>query len=243
MDRDLHRSHADRDTSHWWFVARAAIIERTLRRHVTDRPARVLDVGTGAGGLIPVLSAFGEVVGVEADATNAQLAQDRNPGADIRVGKLPAALEGLPPASLVTAFDAIEHIDDDVGVLRSLATVLDRDGQICITVPAVPWLWSAHDDENGHLRRYTARSLRTALEAAGYRIEHLSYFNTLLFPMVAAARLVERVLSRRSEGTDFDRSAGPLDAVLCWLFRLERHVVPRIRLPIGVSLIAVARRE
>jgi len=241
MDRDLHRSHAERDSSHWWFVARAAIIERTLQRHLARRPARVLDVGSGAGGLLPILSSFGEVLAVEADPTNAELARERNPGTDVRVGELPGVLAGLPPASLVTAFDVIEHLDDDVGVLRSLSTVLDDNGQLCVTVPALPCLWSPHDDKNGHRRRYTAGTLRSALEAAGYRIEHLSYFNTVLFPAIALARVVGRISDRRGDGNDFDRSLGRLDAALGFLFRLERHLVPRLRLKIGVSLIAIAR--
>lgn len=238
MDRDLHRAHADMDTTHWWFVGRRRVIAATLDRYV-PRQGSVVDVGCGAGGMLPTLGRYGSVFAVEIDESAARTAATRNPSATVVAGALPDVLDGAPSATLATAFDVIEHLDDDVAALESIRSKVEPDAVVCVTVPALPWLWSAHDEANHHRRRYTRRTLRSALEAAGFTVVHMSYFNTLLFPLVVLARVVERVTGGGGGG-DFDRSLGPLDRLLEWVFSLERLVVPRVRLPVGVSLIAVA---
>jgi 2-polyprenyl-3-methyl-5-hydroxy-6-metoxy-1,4-benzoquinol methylase len=241
LERDLHRAHADLDESHWWFLGRRRIIEATIARHFAGRPdASVVDVGCGSGGLLTTLLNFGRVAAVEADAEAASIAADRNPLADVVQGSIPDVLEDVPIADLMTAFDVIEHLDDDVGALAQLRQRIASGGTLCVTVPALPILWSEHDDANEHRRRYTRSSLRAALEGAGFVVTHVSYFNTLLLPLVAAARISERLRRPARTSGDLDRSLGSADRLLEWAFSLERYVVPRWPLPVGVSLIAVA---
>ena len=58
---------------------------------------------------------------------------------------------------LIGAFDVIEHIDDDRAGIASIATKLKPGGKFIMTVPAHPWMWSAHDVVNHHKRRYSKR--------------------------------------------------------------------------------------
>jgi hypothetical protein len=107
-----------------------------------------------------------------------------------------------------------------------------------ITVPAYRWLWSAHDEFLHHKRRYSAGELRGKIAAAGLRAEGLSYFNTLLFPLAAAARVKDRLLNQdRASGTAVP--AGPVNRLFHAVFSAERFVVGRLALPFGVSLLAV----
>jgi hypothetical protein len=78
------------------------------------------------------------------------------------------------------------------------------------------------------------------VEGAGYRVERLSYFNTVLFPAIASTRLCKRL--RRDARHDLRRPGPALNTFLEWLFALERHVVPTPALPFGASLLVVARR-
>src|SRR5213080_849191 len=113
-------------------------------------------------------------------------------------------------------------------------------GLLVITVPAYRWLWSGHDVALGHRRRYTGRGLARVVERAGLHVVHASYFNTLLFPAVALTRVWKRLTGEASH--DLHR---PSPAVNRWLervFALERHLVPRVALPFGASLLLVARR-
>jgi hypothetical protein len=111
-------------------------------------------------------------------------------------------------------------------------------GLFVCTVPAFRFLWSGHDVVNQHRRRYSRRELRQRLEAAGFAIEQLTYFNALLFPAVAGVRLIRR---GRSETPRSDMALPPrwANRLLLRLFRSERRLVRRGTLPFGVSLLAV----
>jgi hypothetical protein len=91
----------------------------------------------------------------------------------------------------------------------------------------------------GHRRRYTRARLRRAVEGAGLVVERISYFNAALFPAVAAVRCVQR-LARR-DGHDLRRPAPAVNRMLAAVFALERHVVSRMDVPFGSSLLLVAR--
>ena len=106
------------------------------------------------------------------------------------------------------------------------------------------FLWGDQDEISHHRRRYTAGSLRRVLEDGGFAVEHTSYFNTLLFPAIAAVRVVRRALrAPRSDRTDFDLGPAPANRALGRLFAAERSLVARPRgLPVGVSVLALAHR-
>ena len=121
---------------------------------------------------------------------------------------------------------------------------LPFDGQVVITVPAFQFLWSHHDEVNHHRMRYSRMDLVSQLSTAGLRVTFVSYYNTLLFPAVAGARLMERLMPSRfaqKETSDLEETPGPINRVLTTLFGSERLAVGRAQLPFGVSLIAVAQ--
>jgi hypothetical protein len=107
-------------------------------------------------------------------------------------------------------------------------------------VPAYPRLWSRHDEVNGHLRRYTRRTLRAAAEAAGWRVEWMTSFN-LAYLLPAA---VVRVARRRDGGDVSELTYTPsrLDGLLELPLRAEAALISRrIVLPAGLSLLALLR--
>jgi len=232
-------THVEEDRQHWYFRGRLRVIDRAVRRVLPRRRLRLVDIGCGTGTVLSALGDLGETVGIEANDT--LLAVARASGLDARKGALPDALPVAPGwADVVLLLDVIEHLDDDAAALRGVHRVLARGGVLVVTVPAYPWLWSGHDAVLGHRRRYVARSLRGLLESAGYRVERLTYFNTVLFPAIAARRLYKRW---RGDGShDLTRPGPVLNGLLDRLFSLERHVVPTLTLPFGTSLFAVARR-
>jgi SAM-dependent methyltransferase len=145
----------------------------------------------------------------------------------------------------VTLFDVIEHADDDAALLREARGFLAPGGIVFVTVPAFPFLWSRHDDLNHHRRRYVRKTLRAALEGAGLEVVRLTYFNTILFPAVAVVRGVAKLLPRGARpvaaSADLRRGTGLWNAPLRRLFASERHVLRRRDLPVGTSLLAIAR--
>jgi hypothetical protein len=80
------------------------------------------------------------------------------------------------------------------------------------------------------------------LEDAGFAVERLTYFNTLLFPAAAIVRLLHRILPGTPKGSDASIPAGPLNRLLLALFAAERLPLRVTNLPFGISLLAVCRR-
>jgi SAM-dependent methyltransferase len=231
--------HIEEDRHHWYFRGRLAVLLAALQQVLPPPPRRILELGCGTGNVLQALGRFGEAVGVERDPD--LRAVGRAAGLDIRPGALP---DDIPVADgwadAVLLLDVVEHLDDDLAGVRAAGRAARSGGVVVVSVPAYAWLWSGHDVALGHRRRYTARQLRALLTAAGLRVEHVGYFNTLLFPAIAAVRLAKRLAGRG--GHDLHRPSALVNAALTRLFALERHVVLRPGLPFGTSVLAVARR-
>ena len=110
-----------------------------------------------------------------------------------------------------------------------------------MTVPALPWLWSKHDETHHHYRRYTARVLNDTLIKAGLQPVRISYFNTLLFPLIAGLRLTRKMFGMKEQADDAMPSL-LVNRILKSIFGFESKFIGRIPMPIGVSLLAVAQR-
>jgi SAM-dependent methyltransferase len=239
MDRATYDRMAEIDTSHWWFVARRRIIAALIEAQARPRPGgRILEMGCGTGSNLALLQRYGTVDAIEPDDQARAFAAARS-GLAVKGGLLPDGVVLDDGAyDLIAMLDVLEHIPGDAAALAALRPKLAAGGRILVTVPAMPWLWSAHDEAHHHQRRYTGRGLRRLFEGAGYRVRHLTYFNTLLFPLVIAARAVGKLTGR--EGGDDAMPPKPVNAVLQAIFAAERGWVARRRLPFGVSLAIIA---
>jgi SAM-dependent methyltransferase len=239
MERIVYDRMAELDSRHWWYRARRDILERLIETRVKPpADSRILEIGCGTGHNLAMLGRFGTVDAVEMDDAARTVASERL-GRPAVKSTLPA-LEGVERGAyeLIALLDVLEHVDEDRASLASIAERLQPDGRILVTVPAHPWMWSAHDVVNHHKRRYTKRGLRETIEQAGLKIELLSYFNSLLFPVAAAARVAGRLTGK--DDSDDRLPPAPLNKTFEFLFRLERYAVGRVPFPPGVSLVAIA---
>jgi hypothetical protein len=99
-------------------------------------------------------------------------------------------------------------------------------------------MWSSHDVANHHVRRYDQASLAAAFAGSGLQLRLLTSFNSLLFPLAVAQRLASRISGR--EGRQDDDLAAPVNALFRTIFSLERHLIGRVPMPPGLSLLALA---
>src|SRR5207247_6929919 len=117
-------------------------------------------------------------------------------------------------------------------------------GRIVLSVPAYMWRWGDHDAVNQHFRRYTLRELIEKLQAANFTVERTTYFNTFLFPPIAAVRLLAHIGHREpAPDGDFTYAPSSSNAVLFNLFSSERIFLRFFDFPFGVSVFAAARRD
>ncbi|MEI5687637.1 class I SAM-dependent methyltransferase [Sphingomonas kyungheensis] len=239
MDRIVYDRMAAHDSTHWWYRARRDILSDYLTRYAAlPAGARILEIGCGTGHNLPMLAQFGAVDAIEIDPAARAIASERlgRPVGDAPLPELPGVARGA--YDLVAVLDVVEHIADDVAALRAMASLLKPGGKILIAVPAHQWLWSAHDVVNHHHRRYSKATLAKAITAAGLAPRKLTYFNSLLFPLAAAARIAGRLTGR--DDSDDSPPAKPLNALFETIFRLERHAVGRVPMTPGVSIVTLA---
>jgi SAM-dependent methyltransferase len=242
MDERLMRAMLELDEQHWWYRGRRKIIRAELDRVALPAQAVALDAGCGSGRTLDELAAYGEVHGIELDPEAAQLARNRGRG-EVRIGRLEALPWDDATFDLITCLDVIEHTPDDRLTLRELRRVCKPGGWLLVTVPAYQALWSLHDEANHHYRRYSRASLRSAALAAGWQLERMTSFNTLLLAPAAAVRVAQRRFRRDGEYTP-ELRIGPewLNAALERPLRLEARWLSRGgTLPAGLSLLAVMR--
>jgi len=238
------------DERHWWYRGRRRVIRAELERLALPSGPRILDAGCGSGRTMQLLSAYGTVSGIELSEPAAEVARARGVG-EVVIGRL----EELPwpeeRFDLITCLDVIEHTPDDRATLAELRRVCRPGGHLLVTVPAYPRLWSVHDEANHHYRRYSRAALRSAALDAGWALERMSSFNSMLLAPAAAVRLSRRRRARALNGTAAESyrdelSIGPswLNGALEWPLALEARWLSRGgTLALGLSLIAILRRR
>ena len=242
MESSVYRLMASTQQTHWWFEGRRAVLRAIIGQLDLPAGARILEIGCGTGGNLPMLAQFGTVFGVEMDDYALARAREVS-NCDIEEGWLPDRLPFDGQLfDLVCLLDVLEHIEDDAAALRAVAGRLKPGGFALVTVPAYQWLYGAHDRLHHHIRRYSAdRLARKALDA-GLQVRRSGYFNALLFPLIAAVRLRKRIL--RLDETQ--EAAMPGRIVNRWLYRVfafEAAIVPHVLFPFGISCLAVLERR
>jgi SAM-dependent methyltransferase len=215
---------------HWWYKERRAILSRELRQ--LPGPGRALDIGAAGGGNTRVLKAHGwQAIALEYSDSTADVARSRG------IWVMRADARQLPIRSgtcgLVTAFDVLEHIDEDYLAAAEIARVLQPGGTALIAVPCDMALWSAHDDAVGHVRRYSRPELTSLIQKAGLTVESIWSWNVLLRPAVAMRR-------KSSTGSDLGEVPPVTNGLLTAVVVAERYL-PVKSWP-GVSLMLRARR-
>lgn len=241
MERQVYARMAALEDQHWWFLGRRRILSEILDRLVRlPAGSDILEAGCGTGGNLAMLAKFGRVSGFEPDEEAREHASTKG-NFDIRVGRLPNDVPfGSQSFDLTVAFDVLEHVDDDLGSLKALRESLRPGGWLLVTVPAFPFLWSAHDETHEHKRRYVKSDLVERAQEAGFTPVYTSYYNSLLFPVIVAIRQFKKLFGIH-HGDDESLPSPTLNRLLAILFESERHLLVRMTLPVGVSLLLLAR--
>jgi len=240
------------EDQHFWFRARNRLIFNLAKRIASElQPGyRVLEVGCGTGNVLRVLQKacpYGVVVGLELWFDGLRHAQKRSAGLLVQ-----GDIRDYPfrkPFSLVGMFDVLEHIPEEQETLAALWRCLAPGGWLLLTVPAHQSLWSYFDEAAHHCRRYSVQDIRNKLVESGFQVEFLSQFMACIFPMVWIYRKVRGLRGSanpdvaRAQTSDEFRLVPVVNQVLKALLTLEAGWLARgHRLPIGTSLVVVARR-
>jgi len=235
------------EQEHFWFRGFRRFVVPAIERAASGRrDLRILDCGCGTGSNLSLLAPYGRAFGFDLNALGLGFA--RRSG-HTRVARASIAAIPFPDHGfdLVTSFDVWQTLPpavEDVAP-REMFRVLRPGGAMVLNVAALTLLYGNHSVLSEEQQRYNPGRLRRLVEGAGFRVERLTFTNFSLFPLMLAVRTVQRAVGlkppeeARGEITVPPR---PLNAVLSAMLATEAAIVRRVNMPIGSSLLCVARK-
>ena len=244
MRQDLYPELFAVEDSHWWHQHKRALVIQWLKQW-NQKPGKIIDVGAGTGKILEELKFKGwEVLGVDGAKEAIHLSQKRG----VVVKRVNLANSRLPFAAgtfnAAISLDTLEHLKDDLGILKEMSRIVKKGGTIIITVPAHPWLFSYWDKMLGHYRRYSKIDLIKLCRRSGLKLINVSFFFSYLLLPVIFIRWFKKTL-KLQEVSDFTDTPGHTLVTLPLLLLgfMERTWLKIANIPIGLSLICVLKKK
>jgi 2-polyprenyl-3-methyl-5-hydroxy-6-metoxy-1,4-benzoquinol methylase len=226
-----------RIAEHWYYKSKAAAMMRLLG---SARPTRVLDVGAGSGFFSRrILSLTDAEEAWCVDISYTSDSDTRENGKPIHFRRKIERVD----ADLVLLMDVLEHVDEDVALLRHYVGRASPNARFMISVPAFQLLWSGHDEFLEHKRRYTLAQIEGVATAAGLELERGAYYFGAVLPLATITRLAERLRSGapRAPGSQLRLHHPVVNWALSVLCSAELPVIPINRFA-GLTAFCVARK-
>ena len=244
FDEAIFERLAGVEEGNYWFRSRSRLIIWSLKTYFPGLN-NFFELGCGTGYVLlclekalPELSLYGGEVFVE----GLKFASQRLSRAEVvqmDARRIPFEDE----FEVMSAFDVLEHIEEDEVVLKQMHRAVRQGGGIVLTVPQHPFLWSQTDDYAHHIRRYTAKELRTKVENAGFEVLKMTSFVSLLLPLMIASRLRRRQSASDSDQMPELKINKLLNVLLEKFLDFERWMIRLgLTFPMGGSLLVVARK-
>ena len=244
MEKDFYKTYFTLEKDNWWFRVRRNLIFDLLRKYKVPKTAKIFDFGCGSGYTVGYL----QKLGYDASGTDIS-AEAIEFGLSKGIRNLSVTLNGeiRPPEGgfdLILALDVIEHIQDDIGAIRTIERALRPGGMAIITVPAYQWLWGVQDEVAHHFRRYTMTGLTSIVKRSGnFKIVRKTYFNTFLFPPIAVVRMFSKWFNLEDRESDFNINNRFLNGLFYFIFNFETYFLKIFSFPFGVSILLVLKKN
>lgn len=228
------------ENNYWWHVGRKYVIEERLQKIKLPNNAKILNVGCGTGGNVPILNKFGEVFNVDESKIALDFLQKTGAKNIIQVSGtcLPFEDESF---DMVVGFDVIEHIKDDKSAIKEWNRVLRPSGFIFVTAPAYQWLWSGHDLALQHYRRYSINELSKLFN--GFKVTKKSYMIVSTFFAVAGYRFIKKIFPDKNSTTSYVNIPNTVNKILIGLLRIESKLLNYTNAPFGTSVFIIAQKD
>jgi len=249
MKQPIYDLMFEAENSYWWYVARQKIIFEQIKIILKDcrtdkgESPKILDYGCGTGNNLLKFKNLFQIFGMDVSKQAVQYCHQRGLKSVIEIDQDREILNPFGVSfDMITLLDVLEHIPDDVKALKNITRLLNYHGTVFVTVPAFEFLWSGEDYVSAHIRRYTKSTLLRVFYEAGIEVEKISYFNTILFPLQAAAICWNRLVYPKSMyNTNIKRLPDMLNSLLSLIFSIEAQFLKVFRLPFGGSIMCWGR--
>ncbi len=245
MDYAQYEKMYHLEQTYWWFQGRKRIVMGLLEPFLGgdgEKSPRVLDLGCGTGLILDELRRRGRPIGIDFSPRALEFCRRRDLDGLVRADVTTLPLRAAT-ADVITALDITEHVENDDGMIAEIARTLRPGGQVLLTVPAHPFLWSEHDETLWHRRRYTRRSLLALFDGKPLRVRRCTYAITFTFLPIVAYRLFQKMRpGKREPRTHLILLPRWANSLLTRVLAFEAWLLKRMNLPFGVSLVLLAER-
>lgn len=242
MKKEMYKSMYETEDYHWYFKAKREIVLSILDKIVKEN-SKIIDLGCGCGLMLSKLSRYGEVAGVDFSEEAIEYCRASFSGT-LYQGDL-ESITLSEKYNYAVMLDVLEHIKDEERALINIRNILQKGGKLIITVPADIRLWSKHDENCMHYRRYDLKELESVLLKCGYSVNYISYYNSRLYPIVFIIRKVEKIFNIKNKGShiEYGFKPGIINTILYKVFSGEKkRILKGKKYHKGVSLICIAKR-
>jgi len=146
-------------------------------------------------------------------------------------------------ADLILMMDVLEHVDDDLELLQKYVHKAPQGAKFLITVPAFEFMWSSHDVFLDHKRRYTLSQLKKVVNNSGLKINYLSYYFAVIFPIAFTVRMFSKLRFKSSNSSLSKMSSQPpfVNKILTILCEFELRFMKYNRVG-GLTVICLAEK-
>jgi len=230
---------------HWWYLGMQEITYAILKRFIPpDKDLKILDAGCGTGQWLSSCQAkSGAAMGFDISPRALKYCRRRHLSdlAQASVVEIPFKSNHF---DLLTSFDVLyeRSVKNDLGAMAEFFRVLRPGGLILLRLPAYNWLRGQHDIAIHTARRYNAAQVVRLLQDVGFRTRHTSYANTILFPLAAAKRLLERIIPPDPNSSDLSMDASRFNRLLKIILSSEALPAAHAGLPYGLSILALGQK-
>lgn len=246
MSEKLLKTFYKVEVQHWWWRGRRNILKTFLAKY-EGKENTILDAGCGTGSTIQFLSDYGVTYGVDVSSVATNFCRKRGLK-HIKKGDVSKLPYDDNFFDIVSCMDVLEHIEHDEKAVKEIFRILKPGGEMLLTVPALPFIFSDHDRAQGHFRRYSRSDVKQLLESNGFTEKRTTHFNVLLSFPIILIRLLSR-FKPFAKAADFDSKLNYdiykikiVNDMLSFIFSLEAILLQNMDLPFGVSILAIYQK-
>lgn len=231
---------------YWWHIGKRHLLKSLYEKFVKNKGnLAILEIGCGSGDVLSLVQDWGNVRGIDISPEAVNYCKIKG-FKNVVCGDL-ATMDisnEKEKYDIILALDVLEHIQDDVDIMKKVNKMLKREGLFFITVPAFKFLWSTHDEALHHKRRYHSVELRRKLIDSGFNILLLTHFVALLFFPISIIRLMSNFIRRsaypKASYVDFPKI---INLIFAEILKIESLIIRNFYQPFGTTIVSVAKKK
>lgn len=240
LEKETYNIENAVEKNHWWFVGRRYLLKKVINE---NSDSQILEIGCGSGSNLRLLkeSGFKNVIGVDLNQNAITFCKNKG---FTNVKKMDASNLEFQDNSIdfIIIMDLLEHVENELYVLKEIKRVLKPNGKVFITVPAFRCLWGVQDMIGQHKRRYRKNQLMILLKENNFRVLKSNYFNFFLFFPIFFIRKIILLFNLRIKNEN-SINTKLINWILTKIFILDIYISLKLSFPFGVSIFFMVQSE